>query len=190
MFTICYFLGLVAMSIIRMPYSKNTRTNTIIDNRKTPLEIFLLIVMSIGAFIFPLLYSLSSLFYFADFILPLWAKIFGLCITLIALWLFWRTHKDLGLNWSPSLEIREDHQLIQTGIYQYIRHPMYASALLWGLAQILLVTNWIAGLAPFVSFLVLFLFRVKHEEKMMLDQFGDAYKSYMKTTSRIIPRLF
>jgi len=44
-----------------------------------------------------------------------------------ALFVFARAHIDLKSNWSPSLEIYQDHTLITSGIYHYIRHPMYAS---------------------------------------------------------------
>ncbi|NJK48036.1 histidine phosphatase family protein [Candidatus Gracilibacteria bacterium] len=47
----------------------------------------------------------------------------GVAIFAIAVWLFWRSHRDLGNNWSPTLEVRKGHTLITQGIYQYIRHP-------------------------------------------------------------------
>jgi protein-S-isoprenylcysteine O-methyltransferase Ste14 len=145
--------------------------------------------MIVGILIIPFLYSITALFHSLDFALPLWARFSGILLTIIALWLFWKSHKDLGRNWSPSLEIRSHHELIQNGVYRYIRHPMYASSLLWGLAQFLILANWVVGLSPFISFLLLYLFRVKQEEKMMIDKFGDKYVSYKKTTGRLIPRL-
>jgi len=101
---------------------------------------------------------------------------------------FWRGHADLGLNWSPSLEIRERHELITRGIYSVIRHPMYASLLLWALAQPLLLHNWIAGgLGPIVFPLFYFL-RVGPEERMMLDTFGAEYRGYMQRVGGLVPR--
>jgi protein-S-isoprenylcysteine O-methyltransferase Ste14 len=40
----------------------------------------------------------------------------------LAVWLFWRSHADLGRNWSPSLELREGHELVTEGVYRYVRH--------------------------------------------------------------------
>jgi len=63
-----------------------------------------------------------------------------------ALWLFCRSHLDLGQNWSQSLEIRKGHQLVTDGVYRFIRHPMYASIWIWCLAQGLLLENgWPGG---------------------------------------------
>ena len=73
---------------------------------------------------------------------------------LAALWLFWRSHADLGQNWSVSLEIRKDHRIVQHGVYRLIRHPMYASIWLWSIAQALLLANWLAGWSAVVPFAV------------------------------------
>jgi protein-S-isoprenylcysteine O-methyltransferase Ste14 len=66
---------------------------------------------------------------------------------------------------------------------------MYASQWLWGLAQALLLPNWIAGAGGFAAFLLLYFVRVPHEERMMLDHFGDEYRAYCARTGRIVPRL-
>ena len=100
----------------------------------------------------------------------------------------WRSHTDLGQNWSESLQIRQGHQLVTSGIYRHIRHPMYAFGWLFGIVQALLLQNWIAGLSGLVSFAVLYFLRVPREEQMMLDQFGEEYQSYMKRTGRVIPQ--
>ncbi len=95
----------------------------------------------------------------------------------------------LGANWSPTLEVGAQHTLTTQGVYGVIRHPMYASQLLWGFAQALLLQNWIAGFAGLAAFLPLYLVRTPQEERMMLDHFGDAYRAYCAQTGRIVPRL-
>ena len=66
-----------------------------------------------------------------------------------ALLLFWRSHANLGRNWSPSLQLREGHALVTRNtyrhIYRHIRHPIYESQWLWNIAQALLLRNWITG---------------------------------------------
>ena len=106
-----------------------------------------------------------------------------------ALFVFWRAHADLGLNWSPSLEIREKHELITKGIYAVIRHPMYASQWLWVIAQPLLLQNWIAGLVDLLIFIPFYLLRVQAEEKMMIEKFGEEYRSYMGRTGAVLPKI-
>jgi len=102
--------------------------------------------------------------------------------------LFWHAHADLKANWSPSLELYEGHALITNGIYHYIRHPMYASQLVWSVAQIFLIQNWVAGLGSLILFFPFYALRSKPEEQMMLERFGDEYRVYMKTTGGILPK--
>ena len=69
----------------------------------------------------------------------------GTVVLAIALWVFLRSHAELGRNWSISLEMRSNHRLVQTGVYRFVRHPMYSSFFLLGLAQFLLLPNWVGG---------------------------------------------
>ena len=101
----------------------------------------------------------------------------------LALWLFHRTHRELGRNWSVTLEIREQHALVTTGIYSRLRHPMYSAFWLWALAQALLLPNWIAGPAGLVGFGTLFFMRIGREERLMVEMFGDEYRRYMARTA-------
>lgn len=64
---------------------------------------------------------------------------------------------------------------------------MYASHILWGIAQILLIHNWIAGFSLYISTLLLYLNRVNREEKILYNKFGKEYLDYMKNTGRILP---
>ena len=100
----------------------------------------------------------------------------------------WRSHADLGENWFQTLQLREGHQLVTTGVYAYVRHPMYAAFLLWGMAQPLLLHNWLAGFSPLASFAPLYFLRVSREERMMLDCFGAEYAAYLERTGRVLPR--
>jgi protein-S-isoprenylcysteine O-methyltransferase Ste14 len=187
---IIFFIGLIASFIIRVPHQQKNKQNKITDNRKTSLEKLLLFCVFLGMLVTPLIYIFSPILSFADYSLPTWVNIFGICIYLTSMWLFWKSHHDLGQNWSPTLEVRESHTLITDGIYQKIRHPMYTSVFLWCVAQALLIPNYIAGLSGIISFVILYFLRIGNEEKMMLDQFGDAYREYMERTGRIIPKLF
>jgi protein-S-isoprenylcysteine O-methyltransferase Ste14 len=78
--------------------------------------------------------------------------------------------------------------LITNGIYGVIRHPMYASQWLWVIAQPLLLQNWIAGWSNLFVFLFFYVLRVRAEETLMLEQFGDQYRSYMEKVGAVFPR--
>ena len=86
--------------------------------------------------------------------------------------------------------IREQHDLVTTGVYRLIRHPMYASALLWSLGQALLLPNWVTGLAGLLGFCILYFGRVRREEMFMLKTFGDEYLQYMMQTRRVVPYIY
>jgi protein-S-isoprenylcysteine O-methyltransferase Ste14 len=163
------------------------------DRIVAPTEHGLLVGLFIASFVLPLLYSLTPWLNFADYRLSPAARArvgrLGAVLLAVAVWLFWRSHRDLGTNWSPSLEIVTQQTLTTQGVYASIRHPMYASQWLWGLAQALLLPNWLAGFSGLVAFLPLYLVRVPKEERMMLDHFGDAYRAYCARTGRVLPRL-
>ena len=95
---------------------------------------------------------------------------------------------EINKNWTFSLDIKNKHTLIEDGIYKHIRHPMYAAHLLWGIAQVLLVPNWIAGFASLVVFIPFYFLRVRREERVMLEQFGEEYRLYRGRTGRLLPR--
>ena len=105
----------------------------------------------------------------------------------MGLWLFARSHADLGTNWSITLEVREKHQLVTQGIYRALRHPMYSALLLYSLGQALVVPNWIAGPSYAVAMALLFAFRLGPEERMMLEEFGKEYEAYIGRTKRLVP---
>jgi protein-S-isoprenylcysteine O-methyltransferase Ste14 len=182
-----YGIVVIGTSIIRYPHEKRNKANKIKANKKETLEKVLLGLVFLGMMILPFIYLFTSLFSFANYDLPVSLQIVGLTLISPMLWLFYRSHKDLGQNWSATLEIREGHHIVDAGVYKYIRHPMYSAILLLVIIQALLLNNYIAGLSGLISFGVLYLLRVKHEEQMMLSEFGDKYEKYMKRTKRIIP---
>jgi protein-S-isoprenylcysteine O-methyltransferase Ste14 len=184
-----YAIVLIGTFIIRFPHDKLNKANLITLSKKDRLENFLVGLVFLGMMVIPLVYIFTDVLSFANYTLSFPIHVLGLILIFPTLWLFYRSHKDLGRNWSVSLEIREGHELVQNGIYKYVRHPMYSAIWLWSILQALLLNNFIAGLSGILGFGALYLFRVKKEEKMMLNKFGDRYQKYMKRTKRIIPFL-
>ncbi|RPJ26845.1 MAG: isoprenylcysteine carboxylmethyltransferase family protein [Chloroflexi bacterium] len=188
-FTAVYFVAIVAEIIIRAPLNRRRKQEKMSERRVSSQEQIMLGLLFLGMFLVPIIYAASSWLDFANYTLPAWAGWLGVLLLAGAVLVFWRAHADLGLNWSPSLEIREKHELITRGIYGTIRHPMYASQWLWVIAQPLLLQNWIAGFLNLLVFILFYFLRVKAEEQMMLDSFGTEYQEYMKRTGRIVPKL-
>lgn len=187
---IIFMIGLAAAFVIRFPYQQENKKNEIAINRKTAQEKVLLVLVFIGMMILPSVYVFSPWLGVADYYPMFWVGYLGILCFVPSLWLFWRSHNDLGKNWSPTLEVREGHTLITNGVYQKIRHPMYTSVWLWCIAQLLLLPNWIAGFAGIISFGIMYVLRIGNEEQMMLEKFGDEYKIYMQQTKRLVPWLF
>jgi protein-S-isoprenylcysteine O-methyltransferase Ste14 len=183
-------IGAVSWFVIRWPHQRRSwKTRTRLDQRTT-LEKVLLTCSFTGLGIIPFFYVISGRPRFADYTFQPAMAWLGAAVFLVSLWLFYRVHRELGRNWSDSLEVREQHALVTDGLYRYVRHPMYSAFFMWAVAQALLLPNWIAGPAGLVGFGTLFLFRVGREEQMMLDSFGDDYRAYMKRTARLIPGIY
>lgn len=187
-FTVIYFAAILLEIVIRAPLNKRRQSEKMSEQRVNRQERTMLGLLFLGMFLVPILYAATNWLDFANYTLPAWAGWLGVLLLAAALFVFWRAHADLGLNWSPSLEIREKHELITRGIYAVIRHPMYASQWLWVIAQPLLLQNWIAGFLNLLVFIPFYFLRVKGEEQMMLEQFGDQYRSYMQKVGAVFPK--
>ena len=188
LYKILYWAGVTAQIIIRYPYQKLAREGGKSVQRVSRTENILLVLLTLFSGVLPLVYSLTPWLAFASYALPPWLGLCGLLLLVFSLFVFRRAHFDLKANWSPSLEIRADHTLVTDGIYCLVRHPMYLSQLLWALAQILLLQNGLAGPLALLFFIPFYLLRSRAEEKLMLERFGDPYRTYMQTTGGIIPR--
>ena len=187
-FTAIYFVAIVIEMIIRAPLNKKRKLEKMSERRVTGQEKLLLGLLFLGMFFVPIAYAATDWLDFANYTLPAWAGWLGVLLLAGAIFVFWRAHADLGLNWSPTLEIREKHELITRGIYGMIRHPMYASQWLWVIAQPLLLQNWIAGFLNLLIFIPFYFLRVQAEEKLMVEQFGEQYRSYMEKVGAVLPR--
>ncbi|WP_245372584.1 protein-S-isoprenylcysteine O-methyltransferase [Rhizobium leguminosarum] len=185
-----WVLGIVAWCIIRYPFERRAKRVPVVSNRRTGSEAVGLAAALVGLAIVPGFYVATGIPEAADYTAHLWAVVIGTILFCAAMWVFRRTHKQLGRNWSITLEIRQRHELICAGPYSLVRHPMYTSFLLMGLSQAFLLSNWVAGMAGLIGFAVLFFLRVDKEERMMLEVFGPQYHAYMAKTKRIIPYLY
>jgi protein-S-isoprenylcysteine O-methyltransferase Ste14 len=139
-------------------------------------------------FFLPLVWvAVPRLLAFADYPLHPVPFVAGVVFLVAGLWIFHRSHADLGTNWSVTLEVREQHRLITHGVYRRIRHPMYLALLVFATGQALVLPNWVAGPAYVVGMAVVVAFRLGPEERMMLDTFGQDYEAYRARTKRLVP---
>src|SRR5262245_10486263 len=176
----------VVMIAIRAPHGKRSRAVKTVRSSKSTREVVLLTLAWIG-FLVPLLWVVAPTFSFAEYSLRPTPLVAGIACLAAGLWLFYRSHAGLGSFWSITLDVRENHRLISQGVYRRVRHPMYSALFLYSVGQALAVPNWVAGWSYLVSFGILFAFRVRAEEQMMVDAFGDEYVAYMAKTKRLVP---
>lgn len=181
-------LGLVAWFLIRQPYQRRARKTAVVETRRDPTERAVLALAGLGLSVVPAIHVATGFPAFADYRFQPWAGWLGLVVELMFLVLFHASHRQLGRNWSITLEIREGHRLITDGLYRYVRHPMYSSFWLWAIAQALLIPNWIAGLSGLVGVAALYFSRIGKEEALMRGRFGAEYDAYAARTGRIFPK--
>ena len=122
----------------------------------------------------------------ASLTMPTWLRWAGAGLASAALPLFLWTHQELGKNWSIALATKERQTLVSSGPYRWVRHPMYTAISAWWLGSFLLSANWVVGVAA-LGLGLLCAARVGDEEALMIDEFGDQYRSYMKRTGRFLP---
>jgi protein-S-isoprenylcysteine O-methyltransferase Ste14 len=187
---VVWVLGVVAWYVIRYPFERRARRVRVVSRQRSLSEIVGLAAAVFGLAVVPGFYVATGVPEAADYPAEYWAIVLGTVVYVFALWLFRRSHKELGRNWSITLEIREKHKLVCAGPYALVRHPMYTSFLLMALGQALLLSNWAVALAGLAGFAVLFFPRVGKEERMMLENFGPQYLAYMGRTKKIIPYLY
>jgi protein-S-isoprenylcysteine O-methyltransferase Ste14 len=185
-----WWAGVIGWYVIRYPHQRRSRRTPIASRRERIREGMLLAISFAGLFVLPAIYVTTGEPRIADYPFHPAMAWCGAAVFAAALIGFYRTHRDLGRFWSVTLEIRQTHQLVTTGVYRHVRHPMYAAFFMWAVAQTLLLPNWIAGPAGLVGFGTLFGLRVAREERMMEATFGDAYRAYAARTWRVVPGVF
>ena len=184
------FVGILIMiAVIRIYFGKHRLITNYKISIHPILERINSYLVSFGMIYFPLLNIFFSYFDKFKFEFPEYIKIISVIILLADVFIFYLSHKELADNWSPFLEIKEKQKLIKTGIYQYIRHPMYLSMWIFALFQGFVLSNIFIEIFGIITWSNLYFIRISNEEKMMIDTFGNEYIKYIENTGRIFPKL-
>ena len=101
----------------------------------------------------------------------------------IAIW----ARLSIGDNWSARVNVKVGHQLVRSGPYAYVRHPIYSGFLLSAIGTALTVGEWRALVAVVIVGVVHSL-KARREERMMSAEFGDSYAEYRRHTGFLVPR--
>lgn len=110
----------------------------------------------------------------------------GLAVLLLGLGFACWARVALGRNWSATVQLKQGHELVTTGPYRWVRHPIYTGMLTGVLGSALALGEW-RGLVALALVLASFSYKLRHEESWMREQFGAAYVDYMRRTKALIP---
>jgi protein-S-isoprenylcysteine O-methyltransferase Ste14 len=119
----------------------------------------------------------------------LWPFWLGAAINIAGLLFAVWARAYLGTNWSRSVTIKQDHELITTGPYAAVRHPIY-TGILAGFLGMAIAISQVRGFIVFVLIFVAFWMKLRMEEQWMRSQFGETYATYAHQTAALVPYLF
>ncbi len=111
----------------------------------------------------------------------------GVVLTIAGIALAISARRHLGKNWSDKVELKVDHQLIRSGPYAYLRHPIYSGVLL-GVAGTALAIGMVRGGVAFCLLLSSYAIKARKEEAVLAGKFGDEFREHQRTTGFLLPK--
>lgn len=145
---------------------------------------------------FVLVLSIDSMLIFSNYgVLPptwRWASWLGISIFIIGIILRWTSIYVLGQYFTGRVQIQAEHKIVIRGPYRWIRHPSYTGGILIFIGIAIAINDWVAFIINLLFPLAAYIYRIRVEEKALLDHFGDAYAEYKSKTWSLVPfiRLF
>jgi len=190
LFRILILLVLVLTFFISATYRKRAREEGDIIKRQEEGWLFLILRMT---FALPLLVVLllnifsPSLLVWSKFELPLFIQIIGALMAVICVpWILW-VFRSIGKNISETVLIKQDHELITSGPYRWVRHPLYSGTLLLLFSISLVFEDWIIFGYSLIGLIAFRLLVIPAEEQKLLDAFGEEYECYQSRTRAMMP---
>jgi protein-S-isoprenylcysteine O-methyltransferase Ste14 len=121
-----------------------------------------------------------------------WNTFFAIGAALIVPGLLIRIHSMLTLKQYFTYAVVKvaDHQLVETGLYKFIRHPGYLGQIMIFLGISISLSNWLSVLVMLLPVALGYGYRINVEERFMLEQLGKKYLAYQQRTKRLIPLVF
>ncbi len=186
---ILIFISLVwLLSEIGLARIKHSRTKDSKELDKSSLRflwITIIICVFIGVFL-----GVWRIGWRIGYIPVKFISLIGLVLIVLGLIVRWTAILTLKKYFTVDVSILSNHKIIDKGIYKIIRHPAYAGSLLSFLGLGLAFSNWLSTLVIFIPILIAFIYRIRVEEKALIQAFGQEYTNYSKTTKRLIPMIY
>jgi protein-S-isoprenylcysteine O-methyltransferase Ste14 len=113
----------------------------------------------------------------------------GFALIVIGFVILFVAHLTIGRFHVSTVAIRKDHQLITHGIYRFVRHPIYLGVIIIA-SGIPVYCSSLGGFLIMSALIPIFLNRIRMEERLLIEEFGDAYRGYRETTRKLIPFIY
>jgi protein-S-isoprenylcysteine O-methyltransferase Ste14 len=114
----------------------------------------------------------------------------GMVLILCGIIIRWIAIISLKEHFTVDVAIGKDHRIVRNGLYGYIRHPAYAGSLMSFLGLGVYFANYLSLIIIFIPILAAFMYRIRVEEKALIDAFGEEYRGYMTETKRLVPGMY
>jgi protein-S-isoprenylcysteine O-methyltransferase Ste14 len=152
-------------------------------HRWTILWIVVLLVL-LSRFVFH-----KNLFIFTPYAHNSFLQLCGVALVVVGLVIAIVARRTLADNWSSNIELKKNHELITTGIYKYVRHPIYTGMTFMGIGSALGLQSIYTALF-FIAMETFLIFKMKKEEKLLQKHFPKEYSEYMRKTKSLIPFIY
>jgi protein-S-isoprenylcysteine O-methyltransferase Ste14 len=165
----------------------NTKTTQRLESAATRILrvfIFLIAIVLLSTTRIPLLPWLYLQLWPVGF----WHFWLGAAVTIAGLLFAVWAREHLGRNWSHSVTIKQGHELITTGPYAVVRHPIY-TGILTGFLGMAIAISEVRGFIAFVLVFLALWIKLRMEEQWMRSRFGETYATYAHQTAALVPYL-
>jgi len=111
----------------------------------------------------------------------------GLALTAVGIGIAIWARLSLGSNWSGMVTLKTGHELVRTGLYRWIRHPIYTGILLGMVGSAMIrshVRGWLGVLVVFAAFY----FKARREERFLREEFGAGFEEHSRRTGMFLPK--
>ncbi len=183
---------LIGCLSISMFYRHRARREggTISRSREKPLFVFARIAFALPLFGSIIVYLVNPQWMaWGSFAAPVWVRWAGVGLGLLAVPAIYWVFSSIGKNVSETVLTKERHELVTHGPYRWVRHPLYTAAIVMVLAIGLMAASWFIILFALLVLVPIRLIVIPAEEGALVTMFGDEYRTYMKRTGRLLPRV-
>ncbi len=122
--------------------------------------------------------------------LPLWLRWLGVALAILCIPLLRSVFRAIGSNISETVLTKREHNLITSGPFRWVRHPLYTTAILLFVSYGLIASNWWMILFTAMSAVMIVGLVIPREEAELVAKFGDEYKAYQARVGRLLPRMW